>query len=118
MNWDLPLIPYMRQSRAKEATISIEEQRRDIRRWAEAAGVTLADEVVEQGVSGNKSWRERGWARDRALPGRPGGRDHRRLAGSPLSREKASVLKCGRRSRATGLLSLTRGSTARPVTTR
>ncbi len=75
MNWDLPLIPYMRQSRAKEATISIEEQRRDIRRWAEAAGVTLADEVVEQGVSGNKSWRERGLRRaiERCQDGQAGG---------------------------------------------
>jgi DNA invertase Pin-like site-specific DNA recombinase len=54
-----PLIPYMRQSRAKERTISIEEQRRDIRRWAEGAGVTLAPEVVEQNVSGSKPWRER-----------------------------------------------------------
>jgi DNA invertase Pin-like site-specific DNA recombinase len=54
-----PLIPYMRQSRAKERTISIEEQRRDIRRWAEGAGVTLAPEVVEQNVSGSKAWRDR-----------------------------------------------------------
>jgi DNA invertase Pin-like site-specific DNA recombinase len=54
-----PLIPYMRQSRAKERTISIEEQRRDIRRWAEAAGVALAPEIVEQNVSGSKPWRER-----------------------------------------------------------
>jgi DNA invertase Pin-like site-specific DNA recombinase len=55
-----PLIPYLRQSRAKERTISIEEQRRDIRSWAEAAGVPLAAEVVEQNVSGSKPWRERG----------------------------------------------------------
>ena len=34
-----PLVPYLRQSRAKERTISIEEQRRDIQAWAEAAGV-------------------------------------------------------------------------------
>ena len=55
-----PLIPYMRQSRKKsEATISIDEQRRDIRRWADAAGVALAAEVVEQNVSGSKPWRER-----------------------------------------------------------
>lgn len=55
-----PLIPYLRQSRKREQTISIEEQRRDIRRWAEGAGVKLAAEVVEQNVSGSKSWRARG----------------------------------------------------------
>lgn len=56
---DRPLIPYLRQSRAKERTISIDEQRRDVRRWAEAAGAELAPEVVEKNVSGSKSWRER-----------------------------------------------------------
>lgn len=54
-----PLVPYMRQSRKKEQTISIEEQRRDIERWASAAGVTLAPEIIEQGISGSKPWRER-----------------------------------------------------------
>lgn len=54
-----PLVPYLRQSRAKERTISIEEQRRDIRQWADAAGVELAAEIVEQNVSGSKPWRER-----------------------------------------------------------
>jgi DNA invertase Pin-like site-specific DNA recombinase len=54
-----PLIPYLRQSRAKERTISIEEQRRDVRSWAQAAGVPLAPEVIEQNVSGSKPWRER-----------------------------------------------------------
>ena len=54
-----PLVPYLRQSRAKERTISIEEQRRDIHAWAVAAGVELAAEVVEQNVSGSKPWRER-----------------------------------------------------------
>src|SRR5262245_26003708 len=53
------LIPYYRQSRKKERTISIEEQRRDTVLWADANGVRLAPEVVEQGVSGSKSWRER-----------------------------------------------------------
>jgi DNA invertase Pin-like site-specific DNA recombinase len=53
------LVPYLRQSRARERTISIEEQRRDVRRWTEAAGVELAVEVVEQNVSGSKPWRER-----------------------------------------------------------
>ena len=54
-----PLIPYMRQSRAKERTISIEEQRGDIQAWAERNGVPLAAEVVEQGVSGSKPWQDR-----------------------------------------------------------
>jgi site-specific DNA recombinase len=54
-----PLVPYMRQSRAKERTISIAEQRRDIERWAAANGVPLAPEVIEQNVSGSKPWRDR-----------------------------------------------------------
>ena len=58
-NPDKPLIPYIRQSRAKEKTISLDEQRRAIQVWAKQAGVMLADEVVEQGVSGSKPWRER-----------------------------------------------------------
>lgn len=53
------LVPYMRQSRAKERTISIEEQRRGIQAWAQAHGIPLAAEVIEQGVSGSKPWRER-----------------------------------------------------------
>lgn len=54
-----PLVPYLRQSRAKERTISIQEQRRDVRAWAEAAAAELAPEVVEQNVSGSKPRRER-----------------------------------------------------------
>jgi DNA invertase Pin-like site-specific DNA recombinase len=54
-----PLVPYLRQSRAKERTISIEEQRRDIQGWAQANGATLAAEIVEQNVSGSKPWRKR-----------------------------------------------------------
>jgi DNA invertase Pin-like site-specific DNA recombinase len=54
-----PLVPYMRQSRRKERTISIEEQRRDIQAWARSNGVPLAAEVIEQGVSGSKPWQER-----------------------------------------------------------
>jgi Resolvase, N terminal domain len=54
-----PLVPYLRQSRLKERTISIEEQRRDIQAWAQANGVPLAAEVTEQRVSGSKPWRER-----------------------------------------------------------
>src|SRR5439155_7976413 len=56
---DKPLIPYIRQSRAKEKTISLDEQRRVIEGWAESAGVKLAEPVIEQGVSGSKPWRER-----------------------------------------------------------
>jgi DNA invertase Pin-like site-specific DNA recombinase len=53
------LIPYIRQSRYKERTISLDDQRRSIESWASSNGVTLADAIVEQGVSGSKSWRER-----------------------------------------------------------
>jgi Resolvase, N terminal domain/Recombinase zinc beta ribbon domain len=63
-----PLIPYLRQSVKKERTISIEDQRRDIQRWAEREGVQLAAEIVEgqdketgrrRNASGAKSWRQR-----------------------------------------------------------
>jgi DNA invertase Pin-like site-specific DNA recombinase len=62
-----PIIPYLRQSKAKEQTISIEDQRRDIERWAEFKGVQLAPEVIEglradgtrRDASGAKSWRDR-----------------------------------------------------------
>jgi hypothetical protein len=54
-----PLVPYLRQSRAKERTISIDEQRRAIHEWASQHRVDLAPEVVEQNVSGSKPWRER-----------------------------------------------------------
>jgi DNA invertase Pin-like site-specific DNA recombinase len=53
------LIPYIRQSKAKEKTISLDDQRRSIKAWAKANDVKLAPEVVEQGVSGSKSWKER-----------------------------------------------------------
>ena len=53
------LIPYIRQSRAKEVSISLDDQRAAIRAWAERAGVELAAEIVERGVSGSKPWRER-----------------------------------------------------------
>jgi len=53
------LVPYIRQSKAKEKTISLDDQRRIIKTWARNAGVSLAPEVVEQGVSGSKPWRER-----------------------------------------------------------
>jgi site-specific DNA recombinase len=56
---DKPLIPYIRQSRSKERTISLDEQRHTIERWAKGAGVLLTEAVVEQGVSGSKPWRER-----------------------------------------------------------
>jgi DNA invertase Pin-like site-specific DNA recombinase len=54
-----PLVPYIRQSQAKEVTISLDEQKRAITKWAEANGVKLAAPVIEQGVSGKKHWRER-----------------------------------------------------------
>lgn len=55
-----PLIPYIRRSRADEEKVSIEDQRRAIREWAERAGVTLAPEVQEPlGTSGRIAWRER-----------------------------------------------------------
>ena len=52
---------YLRQSHAKEWTISIDEQRRECRRWAadDGDGTPLAAELVEQNVSGSKPWRER-----------------------------------------------------------
>jgi DNA invertase Pin-like site-specific DNA recombinase len=55
------LVPYLRQSRKKEVSISIEDQRREIKRWTAAQNppVKLAPEVVEEGVSGSKPWRER-----------------------------------------------------------
>jgi DNA invertase Pin-like site-specific DNA recombinase len=59
MTTNRPLVSYLRQSRARERTISIEEQRRDIQAWARAQGVELAPEVVEQNVSGSKPWRDR-----------------------------------------------------------
>lgn len=55
----LPLIPYIRQSRAKEQTISLEVQREAIVAWAKPNDVPLAAEVVEQGVSGSKRWQDR-----------------------------------------------------------
>ena len=56
---DQALIPYIRQSRKKEKTISLDEQRHIIERWAKGAGIALTEAVVEQGVSGSKPWRER-----------------------------------------------------------
>ena len=53
------LVPYLRQARAKEVTISFDEQRAAITAWAEREGVALAPEIVERGVSGSRSWRER-----------------------------------------------------------
>jgi hypothetical protein len=53
-----PLIPYLRQSRAKERTISIEEQRRDIRAWADAAGVPLAAVCRGKARAGSASGRK------------------------------------------------------------
>ncbi len=38
MKTSLPLIPYYRQSKAKERSISIPDQRRDCERWSKAEG--------------------------------------------------------------------------------
>jgi len=54
-----PLIPYIRQSRKKEQTISLDAQLDAIRAWAKQHDVKLAAEVIEQGVSGSKPWKER-----------------------------------------------------------
>ena len=54
-----PLIPYLRQSRVREVSISIEEQERDVRAWANANGEPIAEPLIERGVSGSKGWRER-----------------------------------------------------------
>jgi DNA invertase Pin-like site-specific DNA recombinase len=62
-----PFIAYIRQSRAKEDTISIEDQRRAIQLVAKSHSITLGEEIVEQGVSGNKAWRERELGRAIAL---------------------------------------------------
>jgi hypothetical protein len=45
-----PLVPYLRQSRKKEETISIDEQRRDIRRWADAAWQRISSARLLPGV--------------------------------------------------------------------
>ena len=55
-----PLIPYIRQSRKKEKTISLDSQREKIEAWTQFEGETLAPEVLEQGVSGSKHWKKRG----------------------------------------------------------
>jgi DNA invertase Pin-like site-specific DNA recombinase len=59
MNSNGTLVPYIRQSRRREQTISLDEQKRHIDRWASANGVPLAPAIEEKGVSGNKPWRER-----------------------------------------------------------
>ena len=76
----MKLVPYIRQSNSREKrgggrAISIEEQRRDIQRWAAANGVALDAEVVERSVSGSKPWQERalGNVIDRCARGEVGG---------------------------------------------
>ena len=58
-NGNRPLVPYARQSRKKEHSISIADQVEAMQKWAKAAGVKLAPPVIEEGVSGSKSWRDR-----------------------------------------------------------
>jgi DNA invertase Pin-like site-specific DNA recombinase len=87
-----PLIPYLRQSHAKERTISIEEQRRD-----------LAPEIAEQNVSGSKPWR------DRALGAAIEACERGDVAGiivawqDRLSRENVSLPYSGRVCASTGM---------------
>ncbi len=56
-----PLIAYLRQSRTKERSISIGEQRDAIEQWAKARVETVVfdDRYVERNVSGAKPWQER-----------------------------------------------------------
>jgi len=58
-NGNRPLVPYARQSRKKEHSISIGDQVEAMQKWAKTAGVKLAAPVIEEGVSGSKSWRDR-----------------------------------------------------------
>ncbi len=67
-NRDAPLVPYIRQSRAKEKTISLADQWDAIKTWADRTKVKLlvssldatkAAGLVEQNVSGAKDWRKR-----------------------------------------------------------
>ncbi len=69
------LVPYIRQSRKKEVSISVDSQRDAIRAWAKAAGVDLLPEVVEEGVSGSRHWRKRELGRviEACEEGRAGG---------------------------------------------
>jgi DNA invertase Pin-like site-specific DNA recombinase len=63
-----PLIPYIRQSRTDEATVSFKDQWEAIERWAAANAAALsvgtlaeadAAGLVERNTSGNSYWRER-----------------------------------------------------------
>jgi DNA invertase Pin-like site-specific DNA recombinase len=53
------LIPYVRQSRTRERSISVDEQLRAIQAWAEANDVELLEPVIERSTSGAKPWKER-----------------------------------------------------------
>jgi DNA invertase Pin-like site-specific DNA recombinase len=54
------LIPYLRKSSGEDPAISRDRQQRAAASWAAIADVDLAPEVWEPGVSGSRSWRERG----------------------------------------------------------
>ena len=87
---DLPLIPYVRRSRKDEEVISIRDQVTEIYDWAERSGVTLTEAVIEPGVSGHTSWRERelGNVVERCKRGEAGGvivAYHSRLSREKLS---------------------------------
>jgi DNA invertase Pin-like site-specific DNA recombinase len=53
------LIPYARQSRTGERSMSLDDQIEDMQKWAERAGVELLEPIVEGSTSGDKHWRER-----------------------------------------------------------
>jgi DNA invertase Pin-like site-specific DNA recombinase len=55
------LVAYLRQSRSSERSISIDEQREAIERWALAHRETVVfeDRYIERNVSGAKPWQER-----------------------------------------------------------
>lgn len=56
----LPMVPYVRQSKASEHSISLDEQLRAIKGWASSNNVDLLEAVEDKGVSGSKHWRDRG----------------------------------------------------------
>jgi DNA invertase Pin-like site-specific DNA recombinase len=53
------LIPYIRRSRKDEEVVSIEDQLAAVLEWGRRNEVELAKPVLERGVSGHDSWRER-----------------------------------------------------------
>lgn len=54
------LIPYLRKSSKEDPALSRERQARAVSSWAALNEITLAPEVWEAGVSGSRSWKDRG----------------------------------------------------------